>query len=784
MMKFVVGSGVLLACSLSLLAADMPVSSAYTHMAAGMTADGKDSASDITTAKDTMAADSVMWSKDLDGVTVVAKKPLVKTDIDKLTYDVAADPESKVNNILEILRKVPMVTIDGQDKIKVNNSSSFKVYVNGKPNNMMTKNPSEVLKSMPANSIKKIEVITNPGPKYDAEGVGGILNIITVGRGFEGYTLTVGANANTQGAVGGNLFGTVKRGKLTVSGNYNYDYIDQPRNWGGSTRKILGDADASAADVEGEYSTKARSDFNSGTLEASYEIDTLRLVTASVGLWGGSGKGDVDKTFAGSIPVDGRRLYWYSNLLKTKQSWYSIDGSIDYQRSFHTTDRLLTFSYKINTNPETSDDNDSYSDMEATDAWTDYLHRMKDMRHSKDANTTEQTFQIDYTTPIGKLHTIETGIKYILRNNNSNDDRYTKNAQEDASLTYDEENSSHYRHTNDIFAGYLGYGLKWKFLSGRLGMRYEHTLQDVKYLLGRGENFSKNFDDVVPSASIGFRLSDAMNLRLGYNMRIYRPGIWALNPYIDDSTPSSISQGNSSLTSEKSHSINLGFNLNTSKFSLNTSFGTSFTNNSIEEVSSLIDDRTIIGLKNPTGKKVLYATYKNIGKTRRVGLSAYVSWNILKNTRIYSNLYGSYNDYSDGMELRNHGWYGNTYTGIEQTFSKDWRVSAGYYGMTPYVGLQGTGASYSSYSLTLNKSFLDQRLNISLSASNFLREYRRNEDVTESMGFRQTSWTKRRFAEARLSVSYRLGSLTASVRKAERTIENDDVKGGGGNNGK
>lgn len=732
---------------------------------------------------DTAAWDSTTWSKGLEAVTVVAKKPLVKTDIDKLTYDVESDPESKTNNILEMLRKVPMVTVDGQDNIKVNNSSSFKVYVNGKPNNMMSNNPSEVLKSMPANTIKKIEVITNPGPKYDAEGVGGILNIITVGRGMEGYTLTVGTNVNTRGGVGGNLFGTVQKGKLTVSGRYNYNYRDQPRSWSRNTQEVLGEVSESSANVVNESSTTAHSNFQSGNLEASYEIDSLRLVTASFGLWGSHGKGRIESSSIGTYPVDASQQYRYSDFMKTKQGWSSIDGSIDYQRSFHQKDRLLTFSYKINTEPNTRDDDDVYSDMEAVEAWQDYMHRMKNQRHNQDASTTEQTFQIDYTTPIGKLHTVEAGAKYILRNNRSDDDRYTQETQEGAAYVFDEVNSSHYKHTNDILAGYLGYGLKWNWLSGRLGLRYEHTLQDVKYLLGRGDDFRKNFDDLVPSASVGFRVSDEVNFRLGYNMRIYRPGIWFLNPYIDDSNPSSISQGNSDLVSEKNHRLSFGFNLNTSKFSLNMNAVASFTNNSIESVVSLVDDRTIVGLQSPTGKQVLYTTYQNIGKKKIGGLSAYVSWNIFKSTRIYSNLYGSYSDFSDGKELRNHGWYGYTSTGLDQTLPKDWRITLNYFGMTPDIGLQGKGSSYSSYSLSVNKSFFNKRLTFALSASNFFRKYRESTDVTESANFRQASWGKYRSSMFSFSVSYRLGSLKASVKKAERSIENDDVKGGGGNGG-
>lgn len=132
----------------------------------------------------------------LKGVEVVAQKPLVKAEIDKVTYSIEDDPDSKTNTTLEMLRKVPLVTVDGEDKIQVNGSSKFKVHVNGKPNNMMSNNPTEVLRSMPANSIKSIEVITEPGAKYDAEGVAGILNIITIGAGMEGYTVTLNGGAS------------------------------------------------------------------------------------------------------------------------------------------------------------------------------------------------------------------------------------------------------------------------------------------------------------------------------------------------------------------------------------------------------------------------------------------------------------------------------------------------------------------------------------------------------------------------------------------------------------
>lgn len=673
-------------------------------------------------------------SNELGQVEVVAQKPLVKADIDKIEYNVQDDPDSKSNSVLEMLRKVPLVTVDGEDNIKVNGSSSFKVYVNGKPNNMMSNNPTEVLKSMPANSIKHIEVITNPGPKYDAEGVGGILNIVTVGSGLEGYTATFSGNVSNMGA-GGGLFGTVKSGKLTVSARYNYNYNDRPRSYSGGNRRTVGDVTEGSSDLDYDGSSKGHGNFQSGSMEASYEIDTLRLVSMSFGLWGGGNNSTSINNTLATAPGTSNELYRYVSDGRSKSSWYSIDGGVDYQRMFHVKDRMFTLSYKINTSPQTSDSYSTYNDMHAATDWEDFLKRLYDLNNDGSQNTTEHTFQADYTTPIGKIHTLEAGAKYILRDNSSEDDRYERQIGTTGDYVLDEEHSSHYKHQNDILAAYMGYGLRVKKISGRLGVRYEHTKQEVKYLLGRGDDFNKNFDDVVPSASIGYKLTDMSNLRFGYNMRIYRPGIWYLNPYLNDSNPTNISQGNSHLDSEKSHSFNLSYSNFTQKFNINLSARYSFTNNSIEQVTEQVKDTEIEGLQNPTGKEVLYSTYQNIGKSRNASLSGYVNWNATSNTRIYANLYGNYTYMEGANGLKNDGWNLFAYGGAQQSLPHDWRISLNIYGQTPWIMLQGKGSSFFDYGLSVNKSFLNKRLTLSAFASNFFKKYTSPTSSIEGVGF-------------------------------------------------
>ena len=202
----------------------------------------------------------------LKGVEVVAQKPLVKAEIDKVTYSVEDDPDSKTNTTLEMLRKVPLVTVDGEDKIQVNGSSSFKVHVNGKPNNMMSNNPTEVLKSLPANSVKSIEVITDPGAKYDAEGVAGILNIITTGGGMEGYTVTLNAGVGNRG-YNASGYGTVQVGKFTVTGNYAYNRNISPRSYFANGREDFTSENYKYLSNEG--SAKNKGNFQYGRLEGT-----------------------------------------------------------------------------------------------------------------------------------------------------------------------------------------------------------------------------------------------------------------------------------------------------------------------------------------------------------------------------------------------------------------------------------------------------------------------------------------------------------------------------------
>lgn len=248
-----------------------------------------------------------------------------------------------------------------------------------------------------------------------------------------------------------------------------------------------------------------------------------------------------------------------------------------------------------------------------------------------------------------------------------------------------------------------------------------------------------------------------------------------------------ISQGNSELKSEKSHAFNLSYSSFTAKFNVNVSLRHSFNNNGIENVSRLIGEGgEYFGPDQehfaPEG--ALYSTYENIGKSRNTNMSLYLNWNASPKTRIYINGRGGYSDLkSPSRNLHNYGWQGSMYGGIQHTFPWKLRASLNAGGSTPYISLQGKGSGYSYYSLSVNRSFLKDRLTVSVYGSNLFSKYMNFNNTTFGDNFYSTSKSRYPNRSFGMSISYRIGELKASVKKAARSISNDDVKGGGGTQG-
>ena len=703
----------------------------------------------------------VSSDKKLAGVTVVANKPLVKVDLDKISYDTKSDPESQSTNVLEMLKKVPMVTVDGEDNIQVKGSANFKVYINGKPSNMTATNPSQVLKSMPASSIKSIEVITEPGAKYEAEGVGGIINIVTE-KAMAGYTGNVQAGVDSRGGYNGGFYFSTKTGKLGLTANLNYNNRSDP----GRTSTVYRE---SVSGIGGKYLNQGiasdnRYHFFYGNLEASYEIDSLNLISLTVG---GHNGGNHSKVNGISVSSDELRdtLNAFSQYTDSKGTWGGEELSLDYQRSFKKPDKLLTFSYKLGNTPNNTD---NYSKATGIVNYPDTEQKIK-----SNASGNEHTFQVDYTEPFNKIHVMELGAKYILRLNNSDNLYQNYDDATNAWVDTPGRNTNDMKHTQHILGVYGSYTLKLEKFSIKGGLRYEHTNSIVDFSQNPTLDFKVPFDNVVPSVSASYKLTQTSNLRLSYNQRISRPGIWYLNPFYDDTNPLAISQGNPDLKPEVDNSFSLNYGNFSPKVNFNANLYTSFTNNSIEDVSKLL------------ASGATYTTYENIGSVNNTGLYIYGSWQMNKIVKWNCNSSVNYSKYktNDGSGLENHGMRYTFSGGAQFTLPSDFKLNlnGGYY--SSGVSLQGTNPSFHYSSLSFGRDFFAKKLNVTMRIQDPFESTKKMKFTTQASTYYQQTDMVVKGRYFGFTASYRFGEMKAQIKKVERGISNDDVKGGGGGQG-
>ena len=689
----------------------------------------------------------------LKGVEIVAQKPLVKMEVDKMSYNVAEDEDSKSNTVLDMLRKVPMVTVDGQDNITVNGSSSFKVYVDGMPNVMFSANPSMVFKSMPATAVKSIEVMTNPGAKYDAEGAAGVLNIVMnkqnpqAAQSLNGYNGTLRATAGNK-QLGASAFINGQQGKLSYSANVMTSY-NRPGNTNTEMEQIQDNGMSQLLTSENNVKTP----FTMGSLSLGYQIDpmsTLNL-TAQVNSMTMKSSGTSLTTMGGnSFGSD----FSYKSTTDTKMSRTSFNGSIDYQRFFnqeHTQSLALT--YQLNYSPATTE---MHNDFNTTSDYIDLTNRYSD-NHDK---TTNHTFQLDYTMPLGTGQTLSLGGKLQLHDATSDSKYYLKDI-------YDPNTSSEYEYKNSILAGYGEYAGNFGKLGAKAGLRYEYTWQDVKYHLGNGEDFKKDYGSLVPTASLQYNLGVGSNLGLTYNMRISRPGISYLNPYVDKTNPIAISYGNPELDVEKNHNLSLVYNMFTSKLMVNLNLHHNFVDNAISQYSFYDSDN------------LLNTTYGNVVQRHQTGISGYVNYLLTKDTRLFFNGGLNYTDLrSDALDQKNSGWTFNAMVGLQQTLPWDLKLSAFAITSTKNYTLQGWSGGFNILTATLSKSLLKDKLTIGVQGILGLNKGGKLNIESETRGKDFTSHTnvKVPIYGVALTVSYTFGNSKMTSKQHVNRVQNDFIE--------
>lgn len=706
---------------------------------------------------DTLAIPTV----DLGDLVVTAEKNVVKSDGEKLTYDMAEDKSTKGQTLLDALRKVPMVTVDGQDNISINGDSNFKIYVNGKEDMMLESNYQKVFKAMPAESVLKVEVITEPGAQFDAEGSAGILNLITESKQkSDGYSGTLSASVSNAEA-SGSAFGKIKYHNFSADANITYQqtaFSDQDTY---QIREMYNYKDDNNYHQTMDGRQRVSYNYVGAGINAAWEPDFHNLLT-----FGGNFSrvhGNV-VSYRNDVTMrdrSGNITGHYISNLSGNMNMMSASGNASYQHTFADARHRIVAVYHFNfgNTPLHVYGNSHYDSPIIAEGYDE--NKMQNISR-------EHTFQVDYANPFGgDRHKLETGIKMIMRHNSAFG--FSAYGSDADNLTPDPSAESDLRQIQNIYAVYGAYTGMFGPWVAKGGVRYEHTYMGLDFRNSNGTDFHRNLDDMVPNVSLAYNFSPASNLRFGYQMRISRPNIQQLNPYQLTILGNISQEGNPDLRSEHANKLSLTYTNFGRVLGGNIGLEYKYKNNAIEEYMYFKDD-------------VYHYTSANIGHTRDIGLTGFLNYNITPRMSMSVNgrvAYVSMKSFSP--DYSNHGFTGNYGVNCNYTAPGDVKISA-YGGQNVHmIQLQGHFSGWYYYGIGISRGFLtEKQLNVALNAINFLQKYNNFKSYTSTADSYLINTFKNRNWHISLSVSWNFGRLSSQTRRADLQIDNDDAASGSG----
>ncbi len=558
-------------------------------------------------------------AKTLSEVKVTGQAPLIENHIDKIVYNAEKDLTAAGGNAADVLQKVPLVALDINGNISVRGDANVRVLINGKPSGSTNASLSDLLKAIPADQIKSIEVITSPSAKYDADGTAGIINIITKASNVSGFSGSVSGGMGTR-QNNGNANINYNKNRLSLSANIGGNFTWPQTSITSFTQDFHpSDTIHTAQQSNGTSYVKRHSILSSFT--AAYEFNKYNSINSTIRLTNGTFNTVANSTtFTKTDFQDTSLNSAYSSNSVGHNSFGGFDWNIDYTHKFHKEGEELDLSTQW-----------SHSSI-VTDYTSIYSSIFPNQEDNIDGVNNEYTFQLDYTLPISKVVKLEAGAKSIIRRINSTSDYYAPNNE--GEFVFDPINSNLYNYNQNVAAGYtvLTFTLP-KGYTIMPGVRVENTDihgDPVNALQAGLSPFSQDYTTFVPSFAVQKQLTSTQTIKLTYSKRISRPSLQFLNPFVNKSNILGQTVGDPTLSPEISQTVELNYNTFIKSSVINFSVYYKHTNGLIENLTA----PEAIPVTQSDGTVVdepgTLTTYENIGTNNSWGASFFGSINPIK----------------------------------------------------------------------------------------------------------------------------------------------------------
>lgn len=687
----------------------------------------------------------------LSEIEIKEDRVLIENKADKLVFNAENDASIAGGDATDVLRKVPMLSVDLNGNVSLRGSQNVRILINGKPSGMFSSNVADALKMFPADQIKQVEVITSPSAKYDAEGSAGIINIITKKQNIEGVAGSINTSiGNRQNSLFANLNVGKGRFGLSSSGAVFYSIPSNGSNSFTRLDKITGGTITQLGNM------KTSRLGGNGSLSAFYDFNGYNSINSTL-TFRGFGF-DTEGTTMGNISQQDL-MDNFNRINKGDNFFGGFDWNTDYTHKFAKREgQELSFGIQY----MKQNNNQNFTLEETHDI--SLLNRNTDLNNEGVNN--EITSQVDYEHPFSKTIKLETGAKMILRNivSDYNSQAFDINTGYTPLI-------ERFNYFQNVYAGYASLNFtiarKYSLISG---LRYEQT--DIKgtFDYSKELNFDKiKYNNLLPNVTISRTFSGFRTLKLGYSQRIQRPSLQFINPFNNNQDFINRTVGNPLLNPEIVQQVELGYNFTYKGFSTFSSLFYKYTDGIIEQILSLDENQLSVN------------TYENIGTNNSIGLNTFVSKTInLITLRTGGNL-ATYHAKGliNGLPAERKSYEYNIFLNGEIKISGT--LKADFFGFfrSPVRTIQGDNPSFTIYGMGLRKEFKDWSIGITLIEPFNADKYFKSNVETDA--FKQSTSFGLPFRSFGVNFRYKFGNVDFKERKSK--VKNLDLKQAGDTQG-
>ncbi|HLT52536.1 MAG TPA: TonB-dependent receptor [Flavobacteriaceae bacterium] len=687
----------------------------------------------------------------LDEIEIIAETTTVDIKLDKKIYNVGKDLTVRGGTVSDVLDNVPSVSVDVEGNVALRGNDNVRILINGKPSGLVGLNSTDALRQLPAESIERVEVITSPSARYDAEGTAGILNIILRRSKLQGLNgaVTVNAGHPATAGVSGNI--NYRTGDFNFFNTTGYSYRESPGNSLTETAYETG----TFLNEKREFD-RERKGLNTN-LGVEWYINDSASLTASF-LYRDSDNETRTTNRIKELDSNGDLLNESFRLDPEEETDRNIQYSVNFDKQFNeNSEHRLTFDFQYENSKE-----DEFSVI------------MQDGEDAEQVQTLENQdrilLQSDYSWPISESSNFEMGYR---GNFSEQDTDYTLAFNDGGTFVTDEDVSNNLIYREYVNAVYSQFGSKIKDkFSFLLGLRMENTRISINQVTS-GDFERKNYTGLFPTVNLGYEISENQSITLGYNRRISRPRSRFINPFPSRSSATNLFQGNPDINPSYSNAFDIGYLNRFGKVTLNSSL---YYQHATDVFTFITEDSGETTTVNGTEVPVILRRPVNLATNDRYGFEFTLTyrptqkWNVNGNFNLFQSITeGDYNGTS--FDAENLSWFirlNNKYT---LPGDIDWQTRMNYQG--PREDAQNKTKGNFSTDLAFSKDLFKGDASIALNVSDLFNSRKRITDSTTDTftSHSEFQWRQRSF---NVSFTYRFNQ---QKKRNERDRENGEMGG-------